>query len=336
MMKIIVIGLGSMGRRRIRLLKQMYPEWSLVGVDSNEERMQTVSQESGIPCYSDLEQAIKVEKEKGEAVSCAMICSSPLSHAALIHQCLSYGFHVFTEINLVADGYKENMELAEKRGCKLFLSSTPVYRAEMRKIKEVLADKTENAGQAVNYIYHVGQYLPDWHPWEQYNQFFVGDKRTNGCREILAIELPWMVKAFGPIRDIHSFKGKITDLQINYPDNYFIYFTHENGTRGLFIVDVICREAVRHMEIYNEKIYMEWDGTPDSLRKKNLDTKELEKILEKEDYERQKGYSAFVNEYAYVNELEAFFQYLEEDKMPEYGFAEDLNLLQQIDKIEEV
>ncbi len=49
-MKVVVIGLGSMGRRRIRLLKQMYPELSLAGVDSNEERMQNVSQEFGILC----------------------------------------------------------------------------------------------------------------------------------------------------------------------------------------------------------------------------------------------------------------------------------------------
>ncbi|MCM1383952.1 MAG: Gfo/Idh/MocA family oxidoreductase [Lachnoclostridium sp.] len=333
-MKIIVIGLGSMGRRRIRLLKQMRSELSLIGVDSNKERVQSVSQEFGMVCYSDLEQAIRSEKEAGEPVSCAMVCSSPLSHAGLIGKCLTYGLNVFTEINLVADEYQENMALAEEKGCKLFLSSTPVYRAEMKKIREVLADKTGNDSRPVNYIYHVGQYLPDWHPWEQYNGFFVGDKRTNGCREILAIELPWMIKAFGQIKELRSFKDKITDLQIDYPDNYFIYITHANGAKGIFAVDVVCREAVRHMEIYNENIYMEWDGTPDSLRKKNLATKEFEKILEKEAYERREGYSAFVNEYAYINELEAFFQYLEEGKEPEYGFAEDLELLHWIDEIE--
>ncbi|MCM1534385.1 MAG: Gfo/Idh/MocA family oxidoreductase [Clostridium sp.] len=334
-MKIVVIGLGSMGKRRIRLLKQMYPDLSLVGVDSNEERMQAVSQEYGILCYPDLAKAVNAEREKGTPFSCAMVCSSPLSHAGLIHQCLTYGLHVFTEINLVSDGYQENMKLAKKNGCKLFLSSTPIYQVEMRKIKEILEDETQNAKGAVNYIYHVGQYLPDWHPWEQYNQFFVGEKRTNGCREILTIELPWMTKAFGPIVEIHSFKNKTTDLQIDYPDNYFIHLIHENGTRGIFVADVVCREAVRYLEIYNENIYMDWKGTPDSLRKKNMETKEFEQILEKADYESREGYSALINEYAYVHELEAFFAYLNEGKMPEYGFEEDFHLLKQIDQMEE-
>ena len=44
----------------------------------------------------------------------------------------------------------------------------------------------------VNYIYHIGQYLPDWHPWENYKNFFVGDKRTGGVREIFGIDLPWL------------------------------------------------------------------------------------------------------------------------------------------------
>ncbi len=57
--------------------------------------------------------------------------------------------------------------------------------------------------------------------------------------------------------------------------------------------------------------------------------------MEKEDYERQEGYNALINEYAYIHELEAFFAYLNEDKMPEYGFEEDFHLLQQIDKMEE-
>lgn len=333
-MKVMVIGLGSMGRRRIRLLKKMYPALSLAGVDSNEERVKAVSREFSVHCYTDLEPAIEEEK-KTESVMAAMICSSPQSHAVLIQKCLSIGLHVFTEINLVSDGYRENMALAKEKGCKLFLSSTPVYRAEMRKIKDIIGDKEGNAGRPVNYIYHVGQYLPDWHPWESFEQFFVGDKRTNGCREILAIELPWMVKAFGKITDIHSYKGSLTDLKISYPDNYFVYLTHEGGSRGILIADVVCREAVRHMEIYNESIYMDWSGTPASLRKKNLETNEMERILEKEDYERQKGYSAFVNEYAYVNELEAFFRYLEEDRQPEYSFEEDFEILKQIDKIEE-
>ena len=37
-MKIVVIGLGSMGKRRIRLIKEMYPDYTVVGIDGREDR----------------------------------------------------------------------------------------------------------------------------------------------------------------------------------------------------------------------------------------------------------------------------------------------------------
>ncbi|MDE6927475.1 MAG: hypothetical protein K2P06_01985, partial [Muribaculaceae bacterium] len=66
------------------------------------------------------------------------------------------------------------------------------------------------------YIYHVGQYLPEWHPWENYQDFFVGDKRTNGCREIMAIEFPWLIETFGEIREVSVLHDKMSHLNIDY------------------------------------------------------------------------------------------------------------------------
>ena len=37
-MIIVVIGLGSMGKRRIRLVKEMYPDYVVVGIDGREDR----------------------------------------------------------------------------------------------------------------------------------------------------------------------------------------------------------------------------------------------------------------------------------------------------------
>lgn len=102
--------------------------------------------------------------------------------------------------------------VCQLKGKVLFLSSTLLYRAEMLKIKE---ETNKIAGQ-INYIYHVGQYLPDWHPWENFKDYFVADKRTNGCRELFAIELPWLIDAFGKIKQTTAMKSKMSSLDIDY------------------------------------------------------------------------------------------------------------------------
>lgn len=324
-MKIIVIGLGSMGKRRIRLIRSIYPEYTLMGIDSNHERMEAVEKEYQITCYESIEEA----KEK-ENIECAFICTSPLSHANIITKCLQNDWNVFTEINLVSDEYENNIKLAEEKNKLLFLSSTPIYRAEMKKIREEVT-KSE---KPVTYLYHVGQYLPDWHPWENFNQFFVGNKRTNGCREIFAIELPWMIQTFGAIKSVQVIKRKISDLPIEYCDDYLVQIQHDNGTCGTFHVDVVSRQATRHLEVYNEELFIQWDGTPETLKHKNLGNKGFEILDCRSEYQHEEGYSKFIDESAYVSEIREFFYVLEKKADMQYGFKEDSITLQIIDEIE--
>lgn len=325
-MKIIVIGLGSMGKRRIRLLTEK-KEIELFGIDSNKERCKEVSEQYAITCYSNIAEAC--EKEGVEA---AVISTSPLSHASIINECLYRGLHVFTEINLVSDMYDSNIALAKEMDKVLFLSSTFLYEEDTRTIIERLKGKSSRT----NYIYHVGQYLPDWHPWENYKNFFIGDKRTNGCREILAIDLPWIIEAFGNIKNIHVMKSKNSSLNIDYDDNYIIMIEHEAGAKGVFAVDVITRKPIRHFEAYSEDQHIIWDGDAESLYEWSNETKEMIKIQPTEAIERVAGYADFISENPYRLELNAFLQQISDPAVkPVWNFERDKSLLSWIDKIED-
>lgn len=324
-MKIIVIGLGSMGKRRIRLLSE-HKDIELFGIDSQQSRCDEVKEKFGIKCYACIAEA--VESEHPDA---AVISTSPLSHAAIIKECLQSNLHVFTEINLVSDGYEENMNLAKEKGLTLFLSSTFLYQAETLKIIERV--KSANVSK-LNYIYHVGQYLPDWHPWESYNNYFIGNPRTNGCREILTIDLPWIVTAFGDIKNVQVLKSKNTDLNIDYNDNYLIMLEHESGAKGIFAADVVVRKAVRHFEVYGEDLHVTWDGTPETLIGYDLEKKEDVALLAEISTEHIEGYSNLIDENPYRDELNSFLAVVKEGKTPMWDFEKDLTLLKVIDKIE--
>ena len=320
-MRIVVIGLGSMGKRRVRLIREMYPECGIIGVDSREDRREEVGSMLGIKCYPSTTYI-------DEKIDCAFICTSPLSHSLIITDCLKNGWHVFTELNLVSDRYDENIELAKERNLTLFLSSTFYYREETKYISSrITKDKKWN------YIYHIGQYLPDWHPWENYRDFFIGDKQTNGCREIMAIELPWLTGAFGDIESIQVMSDKITELKIGFDDNYMILVKHTNGNKGMLVVDVVSPAAVRKLEAYSENGYVAWNGTPDSIVEYNTDTKKLESVVLHEVAEHKDGYSAFIVENAYKNEIRDFFDVVQGKIKPLYGFEQDKMILEIIDSI---
>ncbi|MCM1217002.1 MAG: Gfo/Idh/MocA family oxidoreductase [Lachnospiraceae bacterium] len=320
-MKICVIGLGSMGKRRIRLLKLLFDDLTIIGIDSNADRVRSVACEYGIDCY------LTLADVTGE-LDCAFICTSPQSHASIITECLERNLHVFSEINLIDDLYDKNMKLAKQKRKTLFISSTPLYKEEMR----IIDSRIKRNGKPCAYQYHIGQYLPDWHPWDNLEDFFVSDKKTNGCREILAIELPWIWKTFGKIAAVHVAKTKLTGLKLDFPDIYLIQIEHSDGTIGSLTVDVVSRQAVRRLEVFNEELYIRWDGTPDTLYEKNIVSGEMIRIQAGE-YIHEEGYGEFVNEHAYMKEIEDFFAVIK-GKEPLYGFEKDKEILQIIDEIE--
>ena len=324
-MKVIVIGLGSMGRRRIRLLQEK-ANIIIFGIDSNVERAKQVSELHEITCYSSISEVVEAQHP-----DCAFVCTSPLSHANIINECLKKKMHVFTEINLVDDRYDENMKLAAENNVALFLSSTFLYNEQI----STIIKKVQGKQNVLNYTYHVGQYLPDWHPWESFKDYFIGDKRTNGCREIMAIDFPWLVSAFGNIKNVQCLKSKNTSLNIDYNDNYLIMVEHTTGAKGIFAVDVVSRKAIRHFECFGEDLHLTWNGTSDSLYEYDIEGKQDVQLKPTEVAEHIEGYAQFISENPYRREIEAFFSQVDTPvNKPNWDFSYDKILLQIIDKIE--
>lgn len=324
MTKVLVIGLGSMGKRRIRLLKKMNKKMEIWGVDARQERCAEAEQLYDIFTSWNLEDVLVRQMD------CAFVCTSPLEHAELVAKCLGIGLHVFSEINLVADGYDSNIALAREKGVILFLSSTFLYRDEISYIKK----EVMNAQSVITYSYHVGQYLPDWHPWESYTEYFVGNDRTNGCREIMAIEFPWLYEIFGEIVSYDVKKNKKTKLSTSYNDSYLLLLEHESGTQGAVLLDVVSRKAVRNLEIFGEDLYLSWDGTPNGLKKLDIDACEERSISLYSSIDARDEYAKYIIEDAYMNEIEEFFTCIEKGENTNYGFEEDKVILKLLDEIE--
>ena len=79
-MKFMIIGLGSMGKRRLRLLKQIMPNVNIIGVDANNERRKDVEEQFNITTFDSI-------KEASNHADAAFVCTSPLAHANIIKEC---------------------------------------------------------------------------------------------------------------------------------------------------------------------------------------------------------------------------------------------------------
>ena len=205
-----------------------------------------------------------------------------------------------------------------------------MYRPEAAYIREAASRHEIGA-----YCYHIGQYLPDWHPWEDYRDMFLAHPETNACREILAVELPWLVAAFGKIVSQRSLHHRSSMLDIDYDDTFSILLEHESGITGTLTVDVVSRKAVRNFECFGEGGHIVWDGSPTGFMSFDLDKKELMPIdsYGSSSAEQLSDYAAFVVEDAYANEIEEFFAVINEGKQARYSFEQDKKILDIVSEI---
>ena len=325
-MRVLVVGLGSMGNRRIRILKRFFSDQVQIirGADSQSSRRNDCEELHQITCYLSLDEALA----KGK-YDCAFLCTSPQHHDELALNLLSHGVSVFSEINLINHHHKDILQLLKNSTAKYFLSSTPLYSEDRQYIQKYLQNE-----KRLTYQYHVGQYLPDWHPWENYKSFFVGDAQTNGCREIMVIELPWLLSVFGEIESLYVQKKKNTQLELSYPDTYTLCLTHKNGTVGLVCFDVVSRIAVRELTVFNENMYLSWHGTVNSISILDKQEKKMHTVALQAKELHFPEYANFINEVSYVREIQAFFDYLLHSRPPLHDLKKDIQILELADQIE--
>ena len=91
-MKLLIVGLGSMGKRRARLAKGIDAAIEIFGVDSSPARREEAAG-LGITAYESIPAAL----EAG-TYTAALVCTAPITHSAIITELLEGGLPVFTEL----------------------------------------------------------------------------------------------------------------------------------------------------------------------------------------------------------------------------------------------
>jgi predicted dehydrogenase len=294
-MKFLIVGLGSMGKRRIRNLQDL-EAGEIVGLEPNEERRKQVEKEYDIKTVGTIGDGFAANPD-------AVIISTPPDvHGKYALMAAEHGKPFFIEASVVLENdiVKAN-EVAKKKKIVAMPSCTMRFNWRMRKIKELVDGGSVGKVVAVNY--HMGQWLPDWHKYEDIRKFYVGKKETGAGREMVPFEMEWISWIFGPVRSISCIKGKFSDLPIDIDDVYSLNMKLGDRTIANILIDVISRSAVRRMEIVGDKgtIIMDWNDEKISIY--DAETKKWSEVREDEDHP-QCGYWA--KDDMYIEEMRHF------------------------------
>jgi predicted dehydrogenase len=242
-MRLLVIGLGSMGKRRIRNL-QAIGDNEVAGFDIRGDRRVEAEKKYGIPTYSDFDSAMDAFHPDALVVS-----TSPEHHMTYAWAGFERGISCFIEASVVdAERILELHERVEGTRVLMAPSCTMRHFPGPKKVKELI--QTGAIGRPLNVNYQTGQYLPDWHPWERIEEFYVSHRETGGCREIVPFELTWLNDIFGTPEPLACAKAKLTEMNADIDDIYHCLLRYPDGVLANVTVEVISRpQATRELRV---------------------------------------------------------------------------------------
>jgi predicted dehydrogenase len=284
-----------MGRRRLRNLRHLGGH-DLAGVELQDARRAAVAEEHGIEAFDGFEAAL------GWRPDAAVISTPPDRHLEPALFAARNGLHFFVEASVVPEDTSELIATVRERGIVGAPSCTMRFHPAVRTIRRRLAE--DAIGRVLTFAHHMGQYLPDWHPWEDYRTFYVARRATGAAREMVPFELSWLTYLFGGVTEIGGFRDKLSDLEADIDDVYATTVSFEGGVRGSMLLEVLSRPGIRHARLVGERGTLIWDWNDHCVREWTADAGEWTRYDDPPPVEGPGG--TWVAENMYIDEMAAF------------------------------
>ncbi len=254
-MKILIAGLGSIGRRHFRNLVAL-GETDLVLYRTN---LATLPDDelAGYPVETDLVSALKKHKPQ------AVIVSNPTAlHMHVAIPSAQAGCAILLEKPIAENMEKVNIlrETAAQSGSPILVGFQFRYHPTINKARELIA--AGMLGKVLSAHAHWGEYLPNWHPWEDYRQSYAARADLGGGVIVtLTHPLDYLRYLLGEIEEIWSFNGHISTLELSgVEDVAEIGLRFASGAIGGVHVNYFQRPPVHRLEIIGTAGTLRWDN----------------------------------------------------------------------------
>ncbi|MCD6165647.1 Gfo/Idh/MocA family oxidoreductase [bacterium] len=283
-MKFLVIGCGSIGKRHIGNLVRLGVE-DIWAFDLSRERVDEVREQFCIRTVKSLEEAWECNPD-------AAIIAVPTSlHLPLATEAAEHGCHLFVEkpLSHSPDGVNPLLRLVQRRGLVTLVGCNMRFHPGIRYVKSLVDE--EAVGHIVAARVEVGQYLPDWHPGEDYRQMYSARRDLGGGIILDAIhEIDYIRWMLGEVGAVACFTGKLSRLEIDTEDTAAILLRFESGAIGELHLDYIQRTYSRSCHIIGEEGTIRWDFMEGMVRWYSAKARKWEKFINSEGWEPNQMY----------------------------------------------
>jgi len=296
----LIIGLGSIGKRHLRNL-------AALGI----ENITVFRRNKEFPTDDDLPR-FEIETDLAQALRkkpTAVIIASPT--ALHIEQAIAVaeaGCHILMEkpISHKIERVNDLLKIVKQKGIIFQTAFQFRFHPVFQQMKQLIDN--DAIGKIISAHVHWGEYLPLWHPGEDYRQGYSARQDLGGGVVLTLCHpfdyLRWLV---GEISNVFAVVDKLSDLEIDTEDTALVTIRFNTGAVGSVYLDYIEQPPQHALIIIGQKGKILWDN------KNSIATVYFEDGKNFKQLEPPKG---FERNDLFVNELAHFIECIQNNQEP--------------------
>ena len=252
-MKFLIAGFGSIGRRHFRNLLALGQQ-NIVFLRSKKSSLPD-DEISAFPVETDLSAALAHRPD-------AVIVSNPTSlHLDVAIPAAEMGCHLLIEkpISHSMTRIDELRTAVKQGGGQVLVGFQFRFHPGLQKADALL--KNGAVGRPLSVRAHWGEYLPDWHPWENFRDGYSARADLGGGVVLtLSHPLDYLRWLLGEVQALWAFTSSQSNLRLAVDDTAEIGLRFEHGVIGSVHLNFTQQPSTHHIEIVGTSGTMRWNN----------------------------------------------------------------------------
>jgi len=304
-MKALFCGLGSIGQRHLRNLLTLEGSRAEVLAYRARGGGPVLNPDMSVRPGVTLEEAYRLRSFKSldEALAAgpaAVFITNPNTlHLPVALRAAHAGCHLFIEkpLSHSPEGVRELMELVERKKLTLFVAYQFRFHPGLRRVKALIDEG--RLGQLASAHIVNGEYLPDWHPYEDYRETHPARRELGGgCLRIQTHELDMLLWLFGMPRRLFASGGQLSRLEVDVEDSVSMLAecVHQGRPVAVHVhLDYLQRPPQRVCEVVGDAGRLRYDYYGNQVEFHDLKTRVVERFC----FDRFERNQMFLDEMAH-------------------------------------
>ena len=250
-MKFLIAGFGSIGRGHLRNLRTLGEE-DLIVLRSGKSTLPD-EEIKDLPCATTIAEALAYRPD-------GVVVANPTAlHLAVALPALEAGCSVLMEkpIDDALEPILAGKAALDAAADRFLMGYQYRFHPGLLRVRELI--EGGEIGRVLSYRVYWGEYLPNWHPWEDYRRSYAARADLGGGVLLtLCHPLDYCRWLFGETTQIWGVSEKVSDLELDVDDVAEIGLRHENGTIGSIHLDYYRRVSRNDAEIVGTDGVIRW------------------------------------------------------------------------------